>query len=208
MMGVGVTGVALLLLLGFNLDRPPVSLSSNSTASHTPSPPAAMTKPVGPDLMLVAKRNKRLAALKPHFVITTDEFDKKITIRHRAFSKYMNGNGTSIEAEIYDNSLVLASEYVAEEWIFHDSFTVKVGEDQLSATGPRKEEVINGGVVEMVALGPLRSGPIAELIASAGSSPVRVRLDGKYYKDYTLRPAHQKAIAETVEYYHLLTDRQ
>lgn len=150
----------------------------------------------------VAKRKKRLAELKPHFVFTTDEFNHALTVRHKAFSKYMNGNGTTIEAEIYDGNISVESQYVADHWIFHKTFTVKIGDNEQSGDGRTQQEVIEG-VCETVSPTFAESESLARFIASAGNRPVRVRLDGKFYKDYTLRPAHQKAIAETVEYYDL-----
>jgi hypothetical protein len=151
-----------------------------------------------------AKQQEQLNALKSHFVVTKDEFNDTVTLRHRVFSKYMNGNGTTIAAKIVNHQLFLQSQFVSDDWIFHEEVTVKVGSSQLTAGGRTQHEVVSG-IVETVSFDPADSVAIGNLIASSGSEPVRVRLLGKFYKDYTLRPTHQKAIQETVQYLTLLS---
>jgi len=180
----------------------PVSQNPERPATPGPTVQPAMT-PSKADLETEQKRTARLAELKRHFNVTVDEFDKGTTFRHKAFSKYMNGNGTTIEAEIIDNRLFVQSQYVSDQWIFHEDFIVKVGSEQVTAAGKTQHEVVSG-VVETVSPNAGESQAVAELIARAGKRPVRVRLEGKFYKDYTLRPVHQTAIAETVELWHLL----
>lgn len=180
----------------------PISQSAQRPGAPNPEvkPTAA---PSEADVQAQQKRAARLGELKKHFNITVDEFDKSTTFRHKAFSKYMNGNGTTIEAEITDNRLFVQSQYVADQWIFHDDFVVKVGNEQITAGGRTQHEVVSG-VVETVSPNANESQAVGELIAGAGNTPVRIRLEGKFYKDYTLRPIHQKAIAETVELWHLI----
>ena len=79
-----------------------------------------------------------------------------------------------------------------------------LGNEQVTASGRTRHEVVSG-VVETVSPNTSESQAVAELIARAKNTPVRIRLEGKFYKDYTLRPIHQKAIAETVELWHLLS---
>jgi hypothetical protein len=174
---------------------------AGASASSTLVTPSTATRSPAEE----AKRKKRLAELKPHFVFITDEFNHRKTVRHRAFSKFMNGNGTTIEAEIQEGNVFVESQYVADDWIFHEAFTVKIGDSEESAEGRGQREVIDG-VCETVSPNSNSSERVAMFIASAGTQPVRVRLHGKFDKDYTLRPAHQKAIAETVEYYDLTKD--
>jgi hypothetical protein len=175
-------------------------VSQNTERPETSKPAATPSKV---DLQAQQKRAARLSELKKHFTSTVDEFDKSTTFRHKAFSKYMNGNGTTIEAEIVDNRILVQSQFVSDNWIFHEDFVVKVGNEQITASGRTQHEVVSG-VVETVSPNEDESKAVAELIAGAGNQPVRVRLEGKFYKDYTLRPVHQKAIAETVELWHLL----
>jgi hypothetical protein len=145
---------------------------------------------------------KRLAQLTPHFNIKADEFNHTVRAMHKAFRPTMNGNGTTLVAEVDNRTFNLCSQYVASDWIFHEKVTLKVGDEVLTASGPRKDEV-RDGVIEEVCLDPEDGISFARLIRSAGDKPVRVRLEGKYYKDYTLRSTSQKAIAETIEYYDL-----
>lgn len=145
---------------------------------------------------------KRLAQLAPHFNVKTDEFDKTVRVLHKSYRPFMNGNGTTLVAEIDNHTFNLCSQYVASDWIFHDEVIVKAGTNVVSASGRRRDEVVDG-VVEELCLKPGDSLAIARLIQGAGATPVRIRLTGKYNKDYTLKPASQKAIAETVEYFDL-----
>lgn len=161
-----------------------------------------------------AARQKRLAQLRRNFLVTKDEFDKDTKYLHRAFSKYMNGNGTTLVAEVLvtntmadDPILFVESEYVGQDWIFGSSFTVKVGDNQVyTYTGESRREVMDGGGVCELAISnnAAKTVAVADLIARAANQPVRVRLSGEHIKDFTLRPAHQKAIAETLELWRLL----
>lgn len=183
----------------------PASSSQNAERSGTPDPEAKhAATPSKADVEAQRKKAAHLVELKKHFTVTIDEFDKTTTFRHKAFSKYMNGNGTTIEAEIVDNHIFVQSQYVSDHWIFHDDFVVKLGNEQVTASGRAQHEVVSG-VTETVSPNTSESQAVAELIARAGNAPVRIRLEGKFYKDYTLRPIHQKAIAETVELWHLLS---
>jgi hypothetical protein len=194
------------LMVGFtSVSCNPSSSSQNVGSSGSTNPdlkPAAVPSKAAVEAQ--QKRAAHLAELKKHFTATIDEFDKTTTFRHKAFSKYMNGNGTTIEAEIVDNRIFVQSQYVSDRWIFHDDFVVKLGNEQVTASGRTQHEVVSG-VVETVSPNTRESQAVAELIARAKNTPVRIRLEGKFYKDYTLRPIHQKAIAETVELWHLLS---
>jgi hypothetical protein len=159
-----------------------------------------------------AAEKARIKQLEKHFVITTDEFDGIKTYRHRVFSKFMNGNGTTIEAEIHENGnarrIFVESEYVSNDWIFHDSIQVQAkGIVPVASSGKTQHEVINGGgVCEVTRPSVEQSILIANAIKAASDShqPVRVRLSGRFDKDFTLRAAHEQAIAETYELYSLL----
>jgi hypothetical protein len=187
-----MAAVSMLLLMTISLtgcSSSPVNKTVNPTSLTVSKTPASV-EPGNPgpkelpksSTEEAAKRAKRLAQLKPHFVFTMDEFNHTQTIRHKAFSRFMNGNGTTIEGEIYDGRLSVESQYVADHWIFHKSFTVKIGDRQESATGKDQEEVVEG---------------VCEKVTPTFSESESI------YKDYTLRTAHQKAIAETVEYFDL-----
>jgi len=185
-------------------------VSCNSTPSSQTGRPVTPSSQAGPSatpskayLEAQQKRAARLAEFKKHFNVTVDEFDKSTTFRHKAFSKYINGNGTTLVAEIIDNQIYVQSQYVSDQWIFHEDFIVKVGNAEVTAAGKTQHEVVSG-VVETVSPNSHESQAVAELIARAGKTPVRVRLEGKFYKDYTLRPLHQQAIADTVELWHFL----
>jgi hypothetical protein len=197
---VSAIGIAI-WFTSISCNSAPISQNPEGPATASPEVKSAAT-PSKADLEAQQKRAARLVELKTRFNIKIDEFDKLTTFRHKAFSHYMNGNGTTIEAEIVDNRIFVQSQYVSDQWIFHEDFIVKVGTEQVTAAGKTQQEVVSG-VVETVSPNASESQTVAELIARAGTTPVRGRLEDKLYKDYTLRPIHQKAIAETVELWHL-----
>jgi hypothetical protein len=154
----------------------------------------------------------RVTKLKKDFVITTDEFNGIKTYRHRAFSKYMNGNGTTIEAEIREKDdhkgIYTESRFVSDDWIFHESYEVKAqGILPMASRGETQREVLSsGGICEVLSSTSGSSLLMAAAIKAAQDKhkPVRVRLEGKFYHDYTLPAASERAIAETYELYSLI----
>lgn len=191
------------LILGRVFDGP-----TESEPSPDPKP-AASTPAKSPEQIRAEKT--RLAKLQKDFVITTDEFTGIKTYRHKAFSRYMDGNGTTLEAQIEakgtSKTLYVESQFVSDDWIFHDAYELKTKKTQpVIFTGTTRREVLNGGICELVSSTAESSVGIALLIAAADAShePIRVRLDGKFTYDYTLKPAFERASAETFELYSLM----
>lgn len=208
---LGLTAVVIGIVIVLTVISPNSSDAVKQDRNPAPAVPAeAPSETKAP--MHTANDEKRLAQLKTHFVITKDEFNGVVTYRHRAFSKYMNGNGTTIKAEIREkdghNGIFAESQFVSDDWIFHTSYELRAdGVIPVASLGETQREVINGGgICEVVRSTPEVSVIIAAAIKAAADhhKPVRVRLEGKFYKDYTLRPVYEKAIAETYELYSLI----
>lgn len=150
-------------------------------------------------------RQERLNALLTKFSVVKDEFHKRVTYRHKAFSRYYNANGTTLRAQIVGTTFYLDSAYVGDDWIFEKSFTVKVGDKQMTASDDSPKHDVDDGVVdELIGTYDARAVVMAELIANANGQRVRVRIAGEHYKDYTLPERYRKAIAETLELWKLL----
>jgi len=150
-------------------------------------------------------RNERLKVLLTKFSATKDEFNHRVTYRHNTFSRYYNDNGTTLRAEIIDGTFYLDSAYVGEDWIFEKSFTVKVGDKQITASDDSPKHDNDGGITdELIDTYDARAVVMASLIADASGEPVRVRLTGERYMDYTLSEPYRKAIIETLELWKLL----
>jgi hypothetical protein len=150
-------------------------------------------------------RNERLKALLKKFNVSKDEFNNRVTYRHNSFSRYYNSNGTTLRAQVVNRTFYLDSAYVGEDWLFEKSFTVKVGEKQITASDESPKHDTDDGVVdELIGTFDARAVAMANLIASANGQPVRVRLSGETYKDYTLAEPYRKAITETLELWKLL----
>jgi hypothetical protein len=150
-------------------------------------------------------RNERLNALLKKFNVSKDEFNNRVTYRHKTYSRYYNENGTTLRAQIVDRTLYLDSVYVGEGWLFEKSFTVKVGDKQITASDESPKHDTDDGVVdEVIGTFDARAVAMANLIASTNGQMVRVRLTGETYKDYTLAEPYRKAITETLELWKLL----
>ena len=150
-------------------------------------------------------RNDPLKALLTKFTVTKDECKKQVTYRHNAFSQYYNANGTTLRAEVVDRTFYLTSVYVGEDWMFEKSFTVKVGDKQIKAHDDSpKHDRDSEGVYEMIIASEARGVAMADLIANANGQPVRVRVSGTTYKDYTLAERYGSAITQTLELWKLL----
>jgi hypothetical protein len=150
-------------------------------------------------------RDERLKVLLTRFSVTKDESNKRVTYRHKAFSQYYNANGTTLRAEVVDRTFYLESVYVGGDWMFEKSFTVKVGDKQIKARDDSPKHDSDGGVVyEMIIASDVRGVAMADLIANANGQPVKVRLSGYTFEDYTLAEAYRSAIAQTLELWKLL----
>ena len=149
-------------------------------------------------------KKNALTKILSKFVKTKDKFDQTVTYRHKNYNYYNNQNGTTLCANIQDGTIFANSVYVDDDWIFHKSFIVKVGEKTEEFDGKDTTNVVND-VIEDVYLNATDSNRLLNLIASADPKvPIMVRLLGKYRKDFTLRSSHRQALKDTWELYQLL----
>jgi hypothetical protein len=150
-------------------------------------------------------RNERLKALLTKFSVTKDESNKRVTYRHKTFSRYYNASGTTLRAEVVDRTFYLESVYVGGDWMFERSFTVKLGDKQITASDDSPKHDTDGGVVyELILASDARGVAMADLVANANGQPVRVRVSGATYSDYTLSEPCRSAITQTLELWKLL----
>lgn len=148
------------------------------------------------DLGLV---EKRFNSLKPSFTRNVDKFNGGILWRHKAFSPYVNGNGTTLSTDIWNGEIRLTASFQGSDWIFFRELTVKANGATADADG-RPEHHVQSGVTEYLHIQSAQAGPILNLIKAAGDGPVEVRLSGKFTKDFTLKAAHKKAIQDTITF--------
>jgi hypothetical protein len=202
--------VASLLLVGCeNNPTPPASPENTQADLERNGPPefrqlkAAYADPLqGVDEQT---RNERLKALLTKFNVTKDESNKRTTYRHKTFSRYSNPNGTNLSAEVVDKTFYLESVFVGADWMFEKSFTVKVGDKQITASDDSPMHNRDAGVVyELILASDARGVAMANLIANAHGQPVRVRVSGTTYNEYTLSAPCRSAIAQTLELWKLL----
>lgn len=167
-------------------------------------------KVVAHDAKMAAEKKiaKRLAfeKMKINFAKENDQFENEITWRHKSYTKYFNTNGNGIVAKISGNRIFCYSAYVADDWIFHRSFIVKIGDSQRTFSGEERHEVVDG-IAECVHLNSSDSKDLVRFVAESDpKQPVMMRFVGKYYKDITLSQRHRNAITETWHLYNSLQE--
>jgi len=147
----------------------------------------------------ISAAETRFNKLLPLFTKETDKFSGGVLWRHKSFSKFFNGNGTSLSADIWNGSIRLTATYQGSDWIFFKDITVKAGASRAEAHG-NPEHHVQDGVTEYLRIKDPQAGHILSLIKSAGEGPVEVRLNGKFYRDFTLKPAYKKGIQDTINF--------
>lgn len=146
-------------------------------------------------------KKKQFDSLKKNFTQEKDKFDNQVTWRHRTYSRFFNQNGRGIVAEIIEGRIKCYSVYVADSWLFHTAFFVKIGAEQKHYSGHAQHEVLSG-IAECVNLSGADSTELCRFIAESNpKTPIEIRLDGKWYKDINLSASHRKAITETWAFY-------
>jgi hypothetical protein len=104
-----------------------------------------------------------------------------------------------------DGYMYMEDQYYAEDWLFHESITVKVGDSIYhSLTVPtydssNKTENDGGKIWENISYTDA-DNDILKAIAEAGDEQVKIRFNGReYYSDKVLSPVDKKAIKETYQ---------
>lgn len=140
--------------------------------------------------------------LMPYFNIEDSN-----TYRHKAFSKTINGNGTTIKAYITDNTLKSYSVYVGNSRKNHDDFQVlteSITKGRIRIIGGKTEyKVIDGKSVETVELDKYDTEWLLGHIAEADKTKdkwvaVILASKGKVCYEYDLPAKHREAIRYTV----------
>jgi hypothetical protein len=150
-------------------------------------------------------RNERLKALLTKFSVTKDQSNHRVMYHHKTCSRYSSATGTSLSAEVVDRTLYLDSVYIGADWMFEKSFTVKVGDKEITASDDSPKHDRDDGVVyELILASDIRGVAMADLIANADGQPVRVRVSGSTHNDYTLSEPCRIAITQTLELWKLL----
>ena len=120
----------------------------------------------------------RIMVLGKRFNIERDEFSKELKYTPLAFAS-RSSESPSLNLVVLDEGDVLFyTRYLGRDWIFHDHFSLKVGDKIFdSAKVKPSTKVLRGAVLELCFY-PEKDLPMAEAIANSPQSEVMIRLFG------------------------------
>ena len=155
---------------------------------------------------------KRLKALKKNFNFKNDEFNNTGWYLHKNQTVDNAWNRKCLKTHINsDGYIYLEDQYYSDDWIFHTSIQVKIGENIYNSSIVETYNENNatqnsdGSVWEKISYTDDKDYGIIRAIAESGDKPVKVRFVGKQYNsDFTLSNKDKKAIKEGYELAYLL----
>jgi len=186
--------------------------SSDSTASNYSSDNDNPTSAAGAssglstaDLKEMLESDRKLLAdAKKNFVFEGDEFTGGGWYKHKLWDINKILHKTLLTANVnQDGYAYLVSNYYGDDWIFHESITVKIDDRVIdSDVVPTYEknnvhENTGGSVWETIHFTEERDNRILSSIGANPEKTIKVRLNGRnYHKDYALSKNDKQAIAD------------
>lgn len=195
---------ALVIIAGIFADDAPStptdSTATDSTATTTENTAEADLKKA--ERMESAK--KQLAAFKKNFRYSQDEMSGHGWYDHKVWGKGYPPK-TTLTCTVFESGRIsLSSFYKSDDWLFHESISVKAGDEKIDSGVVQSFEDSNrrdhsGGTVwENVTYSDERENGIIALIANNVDKKILVRFHGdKYYDDITLSKTDKQAIADS-----------
>lgn len=152
----------------------PAPSSSGATPASDAKPVAAPGLRADEYRMLV----DRIMVLGKRFDISRDEFTKELKYTPLAFAS-RSSESPSLQLVVLDEGdLLFYSRYMGRDWIFHDHFSLKVGDKLFdSAKVKPSTKVLRGAVLELCFY-PEKDLAMAQAIANSPQSGVMIRLFG------------------------------
>lgn len=152
----------------------PAPSSSGATPASDAKPVAAPGSRADEYRMLV----DRIMVLGKRFDISRDEFTKELKYTPLAFAS-RSSESPSLQLVVLDEGdLLFYSRYMGRDWIFHDHFSLKVGDKLFdSAKVKPSTKVLRGAVLELCFY-PEKDLAMAQAIANSPQSGVMIRLFG------------------------------
>ncbi|QHL87449.1 hypothetical protein GU926_08360 [Nibribacter ruber] len=151
----------------------------------------------------IASAKKQIIALKKSFHHDKDEMSGRGWYDHKVWGKgYPEKN--ALTCTVFDSGhIMLRSFYTGDDWLFHESVSVKVGEERIDSDAipsyddSNRRDNSGGTVWESITYDSDEENGIIALIAQNVEKKILVRLNGdQYYKDITLTKIEKQAIAD------------
>lgn len=161
------------------------------------------------DSLNQVKKQKEFNQLVKNFIEVKDEFKDLSFYYHRNWGKNWL-NRKTLTAYVNSNGYrFLKSNYHDDDWIFHSSVSVKIGDDMYtSSTVPRYEDnnvtkATGGGVYEIVTY--TRENNIIEKIGLNTDKKIKVRFQGdQFHHDVSLWKTDKEAMRDVYRLGYLL----
>ena len=120
----------------------------------------------------------RIMVLGKRFDISRDEFTKEFKYTPLAFASRSSVSPSLLLVVMDEGDLLFYSRYMGRDWIFHDHFSLKVGDKLFdSAKVKPSTKVLRGAVLELCFY-PEKDLAMAQAIANSPQSGVMIRLFG------------------------------
>jgi hypothetical protein len=154
-----------------------------------------------------ANNIKKRDLLKKNFVYKKDEFNNIGWYIQKSQTVDASWNRKCLKTHVNsDGYIYLEDQYYADDWIFHTSIQVKIGDSIYNSevietfNANNKTENSGGSVWENINYTDGKDNGIIKAIASNVGKEVKVRFNGKeYYSDFTLSTRDKQAIKESYE---------
>jgi hypothetical protein len=154
---------------------------------------------------VAAKRGEKIFdSLKNKFVSQKDDFNDVIWYTHKRFGKYWPNRKTIYTEVRNDGYYNVISNYYADDWLFHTSIQVLVGDRKFETETVETYKQDNrhdnhGGMIWENVRYNIENRNILNAIADNSNETVKIRFNGKqFYNDATMTAADKKAIKESL----------
>jgi hypothetical protein len=155
---------------------------------------------------------KKRDLLKKNFILKKDEFDGEGWYTHRNQTISANYNRKCLYTHVNTTGYIyLEDQYHSDDWIFHTSIDVKIGEKVYRSskieTFDKNHKTENSGysVWENISYTNGKDNGIIKAIAENTEKEIKVRFNGKqYYSDMVLSSKDKRSIKESYEFSELI----
>lgn len=120
----------------------------------------------------------RIMIIGKRFDISRDEFTKELKYTPLVFASRPSVSPTLQLVVLDEGDVLFYTQHIGRDWIFHDRFSLKVGDKLFDSSVVKpSRKVLRGAVLELCFY-PAKDLPMAEAIANSPQSEVMIRLFG------------------------------
>lgn len=154
---------------------------------------------------VAAERGEKIFdSLKSRFISQKDDFKNVIWYTHKRFGKYWPNRKTVYTEVRNDGYYNVISNYSSDDWIFHTSIQVMVGDqkfetEMVETYNENNRQDNDGGRIWENIRYSIENRNILNAIADGINKPVKIRFNGRqFHSDATMSAGDKKAIKESL----------